>query len=978
MENTSDQTVKIEQLPQISTISVGQGQTTIQNSSKEAKTESAPATLTGLGVILPVGLPTPTGQQQQITTTSHQTPSGLPTFSSLIENNDSASCLPKLLKQPSLTPTYQGSQAMLGAQVPQVGASNQQQIAGGIPQPMPCTSISSNNPPVTQMLRSASWSVNGMNMQQAQQLQQYQQAQQLQTAQQQDVATIFLNTVKETFKNNISKYNEFIGVMKEFKDQKISTEMVMNKVQILFKNNPELMESFKTFVPQESQPIMINQQQLQQQLQQQQQQQQLQQQLQQRQFQIIAASLQRQQQQQQQFQQQYQQQTQNQVQAQTIQQQQYQQDFKTTAQFGQVPCYPQYSFTPQRPELDQAREYVKKIKNRFVNSPQKYKTFLSVLHCYQKENKSFSEVYDQVSKLFEGHDDLLREFKDFLPGDEFATPDQQQNSQQAKSKSQQDAERTAAMPPISADTKPRQEPAQKKVMATRRTMNLRKRGANGNVVNSSSDEEPEESEKKERNVKQRRDAKRTAEDEAIINEEQQKATEAFNAVCSTLSNPVADETIKILRLFVDEEINGDEAVTLLDPLLRQNPEFYKHLKESMDLPMTSSLPAAGPLAHEGKESYYRCTLDPGLCSGRGELEQEVLNTTYSCENIAIPDAERFITCKFFNHEEELYAIFSEKYDLEMLSRQNAYAIKCIAEVEGKINTLKDEEKPSYRLTRDEIGGELCLAAVARIYGTQGKSFAEDLLQRPCAAVPTILARLRMVQEEYNQQLKDTEGKLSEIQHEFEVAVGEQRVLMSLKVAERKLKPRCILALQQYGICTDAIERAVELLSHFAATAKQRDIITLLRDFAQSDNTTFCCSRPLLLLTTYFCALTNALHDTSKIPAPSFDLTESLKNVGADATALRALHELHDVAATKRLAAILPPLINAKNTLHDTAQNVLCMTLIDFHRKEAERDIDAKIAKAGKATKDDLLFSVTTKKEGDVTTLEIKKHIINAQ
>lgn len=66
--------------------------------------------------------------------------------------------------------------------------------------------------------------------------------------------------------------------------------------------------------------------------------------------------------------------------------------------------------------------------NRFQHHPDIYKAFLEILHTYQKEQRiikeggtpsgsplSESEVYSQVSKLFQNQEDLLSEFGQFLP-----------------------------------------------------------------------------------------------------------------------------------------------------------------------------------------------------------------------------------------------------------------------------------------------------------------------------------------------------------------------------------------------------------------------------------------------------------------------------------------------------------------------------------------------------------------------------------
>lgn len=91
-----------------------------------------------------------------------------------------------------------------------------------------------------------------------------------------------------------------------------------------------------------------------------------------------------------------------------------------------------------QPEFDHARNYVKKIKvtpffpfyfifknemlfffcskkMRFSMQPHIYKNFLEILHNYHKEQHTISDVYAQVSVLFQDHPDLLEEFTQFLP-----------------------------------------------------------------------------------------------------------------------------------------------------------------------------------------------------------------------------------------------------------------------------------------------------------------------------------------------------------------------------------------------------------------------------------------------------------------------------------------------------------------------------------------------------------------------------------
>ncbi|KAJ0229578.1 Paired amphipathic helix protein Sin3-like 2 [Hirschfeldia incana] len=66
-------------------------------------------------------------------------------------------------------------------------------------------------------------------------------------------------------------------------------------------------------------------------------------------------------------------------------------------------------------EFEEAISFVNKIKKRFQHSEDVYKSFLEILNMYRKDDKDITEVYNEVSTLFEDHPDLLEEFTRFLP-----------------------------------------------------------------------------------------------------------------------------------------------------------------------------------------------------------------------------------------------------------------------------------------------------------------------------------------------------------------------------------------------------------------------------------------------------------------------------------------------------------------------------------------------------------------------------------
>nr|XP_011463409.1 PREDICTED: paired amphipathic helix protein Sin3-like 4 isoform X2 [Fragaria vesca subsp. vesca] len=95
-------------------------------------------------------------------------------------------------------------------------------------------------------------------------------------------------------------------------------------------------------------------------------------------------------------------------------------------------------------EFEEAISFVNKIKTRFQHDDHVYKSFLDILNMYRKENKSISEVYQEVSALFQDHPDLLGEFTHFLP-DTTGTASIQVAPSQRNSMLR---DRSSAMPPM--------------------------------------------------------------------------------------------------------------------------------------------------------------------------------------------------------------------------------------------------------------------------------------------------------------------------------------------------------------------------------------------------------------------------------------------------------------------------------------------------------------------------------------------------
>ncbi|OLY77828.1 Transcriptional regulatory protein SIN3 [Smittium mucronatum] len=66
-------------------------------------------------------------------------------------------------------------------------------------------------------------------------------------------------------------------------------------------------------------------------------------------------------------------------------------------------------------EFNHAISFVNKIKTRFSNDSERYGEFLDILNSYQRDGEPIANVYEKIRILFSDDEDLLEEFKLFLP-----------------------------------------------------------------------------------------------------------------------------------------------------------------------------------------------------------------------------------------------------------------------------------------------------------------------------------------------------------------------------------------------------------------------------------------------------------------------------------------------------------------------------------------------------------------------------------
>lgn len=178
-----------------------------------------------------------------------------------------------------------------------------------------------------------------------------------------DMALEFLEKVKSVYEDQPNVYMQFLDIMKDFKNQSIDTNGVIERVKSLFAGHPDLVYGFNNFLPP---PLKIKKRD------------------------------------DYEDEEEEEEEREEHVQIKTRQSHREVKESKDDSEH-------------KKEDFDQARNYVKKIKQRFISQPHVYKSFLEILHTFSRDQISTEDIYSRVSQLFKDHQDLLNEFSNFLP-----------------------------------------------------------------------------------------------------------------------------------------------------------------------------------------------------------------------------------------------------------------------------------------------------------------------------------------------------------------------------------------------------------------------------------------------------------------------------------------------------------------------------------------------------------------------------------
>uniref|UniRef100_H2ZVE2 SIN3 transcription regulator family member B n=1 Tax=Latimeria chalumnae TaxID=7897 RepID=H2ZVE2_LATCH len=396
-------------------------------------------------------------------------------------------------------------------------------------------------------------------------------------------------------------------------------------------------------------------------------------------------------------------------------------------------------------EFDSAISYVNKIKNRFLDNPEIYRSFLEILHTYQKEQLSVKElkgrvasgmteeeVFVKVASLFKEQEDLLSEFGQFLPDAKRSlftgtTPSDKDNVIKSEDGNENPRPSKKRMRPMLMPQIP--PPVKKKLkLQGLKDRSVASMGKHGTLHEFT----------------------------------------FFDKVRRVLkSQDVYENFLRCIALFNQEVVSGSELLQLVTPFLGKFPELFAQFKSFLGEKELSHGP---PLLSErsmdgsGREidyasckrlgSSYRAlpkAYQQPKCSGRTTICKEVLNDTW----VSFPswsEDSTFVSSKKTPYEEQLHRCEDERFELDVVLETNLATIRVLESVQKKLSRLSQEDQEKFKLD-DCLGGTsevIQRRAIYRIYGDKAPEIIEGLKKNPATAVPVVLKRLKAKEEEWRE------------------------------------------------------------------------------------------------------------------------------------------------------------------------------------------------------------------------------------
>lgn len=445
-------------------------------------------------------------------------------------------------------------------------------------------------------------------------------------------------------------------------------------------------------------------------------------------------------------------------------------------------------------QFNRAVSFVEKIKTRFANQPETYRSFLSLLHSFHRDQRGIKEVYLQVQQLFRNEPDLLEEFALFLP-------DNSANNAGVSSApgSGRSSIPNSLLPPVGRFPSSNSPAATSSRQGT--SSQSQKRSSGGAQV-------PQIVEK----------SKRARAHEIYSVSKTADETEFFEKVKKYLgSRQVYADFLKCLSLFSQDILKLPDLINMVHGFIGGNEDLFNWFKryinfkdsdmKMLDSGNNSANGSSRSNRHANAGSFAEAQVPElnlsalkrvgcyriyprgyRLCkaSGRTVLCDEVLNDELvSCAVFESEDSG-FVSSKKNQYEDALFKCEDERFEMDLIIGYNLSTIAVLEPISKRIEKMTAEERESFKLDHRLNGTSEVIykKAIKRVYGDKADDIYEYLQKSPCAAVPVVLKRLKAKDEEWRRVQRDWNRVWAEIHiKNYYKALDHQGI--DFKVTDRK-------------------------------------------------------------------------------------------------------------------------------------------------------------------------------------------------
>ncbi|EDV37338.1 uncharacterized protein Dana_GF11469, isoform A [Drosophila ananassae] len=270
----------------------------------------------------------------------------------------------------------------------------------------------------------------------------------------------------------------------------------------------------------------------------------------------------------------------------------------------------------------------------------------------------------------------------------------------------------------------------------------------------------------------------------------------FDKVRKALRSPeVYDNFLRCLTLFNQEIVSKTELLNLVSPFLMKFPDLLRWFTDFLGPPagqgaggLIDGMPLAATqrqggggssnsshdrASGQGAAEYVQdvdlssckrlgasyCALPqstvPKKCSGRTALCREVLNDKWVSFPTWASEDSTFVTSRKTQFEETIYRTEDERFELDLVIEVNSATIRVLENVQKKMSRMSTEELAKFHLD-DHLGGTsqtIHQRAIHRIYGDKSGEIIQGMKKNPSVAVPIVLKRLKVKEEEWREAQK---------------------------------------------------------------------------------------------------------------------------------------------------------------------------------------------------------------------------------